>query len=293
MKLTTVAVEYVGTDKARTPIYSANRFKKLVGDMHCGKIKREHLELYIAQCRLQELSPATIRNSLKDIVLLVEHKTGTRLTHSKVKVPRPVPQPAPIDSIEATYEKSSPWLKAWMAVVFWTGQRFSDSLRFMANYKPGQYEKLQWVASKTDKVHTMPAPPFVVRHLNDAGDTPYLKVNDHSKWKVREALRMCCNAATVSVWLPQNLRQRCVTEWMSADSSAGKIVHGHGLSVLDHYVVHETLLDNAAPKVRVPDCFLTAEEKESRNSQREELIKLFDAKTKESQNVIMHVARSA
>lgn len=55
--------------------------------------------------------------------------------------------------------------------------------------------------------------------------------------------------------LPKHVRQRALTEWSRADAMAGRIIHGCGLGVLDHYVDPLSILENAQHRVRLPVSF--------------------------------------
>jgi len=51
---------------------------------------------------------------------------------------------------------------------------------------------------------------------------------------------------------PQNIRQASITEWSRSNATAGAIIHGCGLGVLAHYLDPLSVLESAAPRVRVP-----------------------------------------
>jgi hypothetical protein len=54
---------------------------------------------------------------------------------------------------------------------------------------------------------------------------------------------------------PKQIRQTSVTEWTRANATAGAIVHGSGLGVMAHYLDPLSVLESAAPRVRLPSCF--------------------------------------
>ncbi len=84
---------------------------------------------------------------------------------------------------------------------------------------------------------------------------PYKAATDHAQTIVRAEFERCCKLAKIDRLNPIQLRQRAVTEWTRANATAGKIVHGCGLGILNHYIEPLTVLESAASRVRLPQCF--------------------------------------
>ena len=90
---------------------------------------------------------------------------------------------------------------------------------------------------------------------------PVGQESNHLQRVLRSGLRIACDAAGVDPFTPHQLRQRSLTEWARANAMAGGIVHGSGLGVLNHYVDPMTVLESAAPSVRLPESFCSDDER--------------------------------
>ena len=84
---------------------------------------------------------------------------------------------------------------------------------------------------------------------------PWQRSTDFWRKTLRDAISHVCDRAGVARWTPKQLRQRSITEWTRANATAGQLIHGCGIGVLSHYLDPLSVLESAAPQVRLPACF--------------------------------------
>jgi hypothetical protein len=108
-------------------------------------------------------------------------------------------------------------------------------------------------ASKTTLVHRWPVPAWL-RNWMQPVNSPLLKNTLHFRKVLLFELAKACDAAGVPVVTPKQFRQLSITEWTSANATAGAIVHGSGLGVMAHYLDKIRVLESAMHKVKVPAC---------------------------------------
>jgi hypothetical protein len=114
---------------------------------------------------------------------------------------------------------------------------------------------LRLKADKTGVSHVWPIPEWLRAWLVLPGEHPLGGVSLHFTNKIRDGLTDLCLLAGVDRFTPQQLRQRSINEWTKANATAGQIVHGCGLGVMAHYLDPLSILESAAPRVRLPACF--------------------------------------
>lgn len=148
------------------------------------------------------------------------------------------------------------WLRQWLVLTCWTGLRLQDSIGLQITISQADLRSgaLRWKAGKTGHSHSWPLPTWMASHLQQI-ELPYNQPTAHYCRLLRDHLTYACQAARVPVFCPQQIRQRSITEWTRADGVAGQIVHGCGLGVMKHYVDLLSVLESAAPRVRLPACF--------------------------------------
>jgi len=246
----------------RSYAYAANRFVKACGPVNVEDLTTDLLEQYRSWCVAKNLRPATIEGSIRELIALHFAATGVRLNPgSKLRVPRPQPHPPSLDAISAVYSESPAWVRQYLAVGYWTCLRVADVLRLQASLS-GPRDVLRWTASKTGHSQAWPVPAWLQRHLVLSVVIPPGKPNHHLKRVLRRELRAAADRAGVDYFTAHQLRQRALTEWSRVNAMAGGIVHGSGLGVLGHYVDPLSVLESAAPTVRLPAAFASDEERE-------------------------------
>lgn len=240
----------------REPLYSANKYARLIGDHPVNQINSDKLQRFREAMVKAGLRPRTIESAISDIVTVVRHYTGKQVEVG-TRIRSAIPQPIPVerDVIDEIWKHSQPWLRAWMALSYWTGLRLTDGLNVLKDHKEKPLAPvLRWTASKTSKPHVFPIPDWL-RKIVSAGPYPLRTTADFARRQVRSGLHAACLAANVAIVIPKQFRQRAVTEWSVASAAAGAILHGSGLRVLSHYVDPLTVLESAAPRVRLPASF--------------------------------------
>lgn len=256
MSLDAQASAYVRTNGLRSMMIASNcrRFLRAIGDRTAEQVTAADLQQFRQTAMAAGLSHATIEKTVTDVATIVKAITGIVLeVGRRLRQSRPEPVPVPISDINATWQAATPWLRQWIVLTYWTGLRLGDSMGLQLAL-PISGDAIRWRAGKTDHCHVYPLPSWIVPHL-DPLPLPYNHPGGHSVKIMREHLWAACLAARVPYWNPQRLRQRSITEWTRANATAGQLIHGCGIGVLSHYLDPLSVLESAAPQVRLPACF--------------------------------------
>ncbi len=139
---------------ARTPVYSANRFARLIGDLKTEEITEKHLDQFVQKCRSEKLSEWTIKGGVKDIRTLIHAETGKLIKVPKLKSPQPDPRPVSLSSINSCWPHCEAWLKQWIALSYWTGLRLADVVRLQRS--DCSKSPIVIIANKTGHIHRIP-----------------------------------------------------------------------------------------------------------------------------------------
>lgn len=246
----------------RTPVYTANRFVRMIGNLRVAAITTNDLCDFRKAQQAAGMSPATIESSIGDIQTMVKAATGVVVNPGKrLKRNRPQPRGVSLAHIEATWPHLETWMQQWVVLTFWTCLRIADAVKLMHSLTDRAPDVLEWQASKTGHVHRWPVLPWVEKYLTRR-TVPWNQPNDHAWKSVREQLTRACIMAGVPRWTPKLLRQFALTQWMRTDAGAGQVIHGCGLhSVLKHYIDPLIILEDAAKRIKVPSFFLSEEDK--------------------------------
>lgn len=240
----------------REPLYSANRFARLVSDMPADTVTTAHLQQYRQSCHSNGLKPRTIESSVSDLIAIIHHATGVRLpAGQRLRLTRPEPHPVDASIINAIWPHCVAWLRDWIALTWWTAMRLTDGMDCAARLAGQSLPSvLRVVASKTQRAHAWPVPAWL-QTLWTGTAPPWHRSTDFWRKTLRDAISHVCDTAHAARWTPKQLRQRSITEWTRANATAGQLVHGCGIGVLSHYLDPLSVLEAAAPMVRVPACF--------------------------------------
>lgn len=253
MTLLETAEAHVNRHKlARTIVHSINRWLRYSGPAVASAITTESVQAFREASR--ELSAWTTEKTITDVMTIAK-LCGVLVDRGRrVRKPSPEPQPAPIETIDAIWPHLASWSRQLVAICYWTGLRLNDAL---GAHLTGDFsgDVFRWQAHKTGKAHLWPVPSWLRDLMSLRIQPPYRAANDHGQVIVRAEFDRCCRLAKVDRLCPIQLRQRAVTEWTRANATAGKIVHGCGLGILNHYIEPLSVLESAAPRVRLPKCF--------------------------------------
>ena len=258
MDIVEAAEQYIAINglKGRTPIHHCTRWVRMTGIVDARKVTAESIQSYRDTCQSHGYSPKSIEGSINDVVMIAATVTGVRVDVGKrLRIPRPVPKPTSRDDISRIYHDCPAWVRQWLALAYWTGLRLEDSLRLQRDISGKAQTVIRWQASKTGHQQSWPVPEWINRHLIMQVVIPPGKTYCHLQDNLRSSLTDACSKSAVPRILPKHIRQRSITAWKTADATAGSIIHGSGLGILDHYVDPLTILTAAAPKVKLPDCF--------------------------------------
>ncbi len=252
MNLVEFAANYVRERGiSRTPIYSANRFARLIGDVPVSSIDDASLLQFRNLCEAEGLSTWTIKCGLKDLRTLVR-AAGQDVRISKIRTPDPDPQPVPLGHIDAVWPFLKPWSQQWLALSFWTALRLSDVILLQSVIRPG--DRIEWEASKTKRRQRWPVPAWL-KPLMEPVHCPYGKCPHNNKVIVRAELDRVSTLAGIPRFLPSQVRDASLTEWCRADARVGEILHGCRLGVIGHYVDPCDIIAPVGHRVRLPTCF--------------------------------------
>lgn len=271
-------------DLRKTPVHGSSRFVRLTGQGDVDAISTDTLCHFRQSAKAAGLSPWTIEKTITDVMTLVHKATGKHLQPGRrLRRPRPQPAPAPIEAIEAIWIHAQQWLRQWLVLAYWTGLRLADSITLIESLTDKPRDILQHRAHKTGHLHCWPVPQWL-RPWTTSQDHQFPRCRVNAGKDVRTALWVACELAGVATLHPKQLRQRAVTEWGKANGMAGAILHGSGLRVLGHYVDPLSVLESAAPQVRLPACFGASSDTADRMS---EVYRRLD---QQGQELVLHTA---
>ncbi len=240
----------------REPLYSANRFARHMGDITADQVTTEHLNELRVRLLATKLATSTIESTIADVITVVTAVTGSMPQKGrKLIAPKVRPRPASTESIDAIWPHCSPSLRAFIALAYWSALRQSDAMTWLQWHKNRDVPPLiEHRASKTGKLHEIPMPSWLPPIVSE-GRYRFRSVSDYARKSIRREIAAACTAAGVTRWGPKNLRQASVTAWSQANAIAGRIIHGCGLGIMDHYIDPMSVLTSAMDRVRVPAAF--------------------------------------
>lgn len=202
----------------------------------------------------QGMAADTIEKTVTDVITVMTANGHQIDAGKRLRRKKPEPRPVPLSVLNAIWEHSPHWFRRWLVLTYWTGARCEDSLRVFLN-ATDKTEVIRLQADKTGSNHCWPAVEWLKPWLPIPASHPINGVSLHFTNVIRDGLTLLCEKAQVERITPQQLRQRSITEWSRANATAGAIVHGCGLGVLSHYLCPLQILESAAPRVRLPECF--------------------------------------
>jgi len=258
MDIIELANEYIAKNnlRGRTPVHHCSRWVRITGLESPAEVTTATIENYRRECVALKYSPRSIEGSITDVAMIVVKQTGRKVDiGQRLRVPRPSPVTAGTGSIEAIWPHVPSWVQQWLALNYWTCLRLTDSLKLLREIPVKIPDSLSWRASKTGHTHRWPVPDWLAGILAQQSIVPRGKAYCHLQDKLRSELEAACLAAEVSRILPNQVRKRGLSEWYRASSGAGRVIHGCGLGVLDHYIDPLTILEGVMHKVRLPECF--------------------------------------
>jgi len=255
MILTDAAETYChkrGTSRAL--VFNVTRFAKLVGDIAPGNVTEADLMRFVEAAKARKLSPSTIKGTVCAMRTLIRSHGGA-VTIPQVRVPPPEPKCFSPSALDRLWPHLSAWGRQHVALTFHCCFRLDDILRLQLSGIPADADVIRLQASKTQRVHSVPVTTWLRQWLGPVR-IPFISVNDWSQVMVRAELDRCCDLSNTHRILPSDIRKAGITAWGQANGMAGEIIHGCGLSgVMRHYVDKMSILESAAPRVRLPSCF--------------------------------------
>lgn len=257
MRLSEHAAAYVRANGLRAKVIVSNcrRFERVTGITDPEKISGPVLVAFRQASLAMALSHVTIEKTVTDVITIVKSVLGEIPEAGKrLRQPRPVPRPIPLSDFDAVFSAAaSQRLRRWMAIAYWTGLRISDTIEVYVSINE-PCDVLRHKASKTGLLHCWPVPSWL--HVWMPRVEPLTGYS--TAWfgeMLRDELAETCARAGVTIATPKQIRQASINAWTNANATAGAIVHGCGLGVMGHYIDPLSVLESAAPRVRLPECF--------------------------------------
>lgn len=258
--------------------YALNRWETATENPAVSSVRPADLYSVVQSC--SNRSPHTARAYLTWIKILLRHAAQIDLIESVPRFPKircrrrlkPTPTLEDLGRMYAvattagltwpTFEPPAVFWRRWLVVSYITGLRLAD---LMHNLKR-ECVRPEAVVLESQKSGKLLAVPRC--HLLDAnlGDAERVFPVSNSPHLIRRELRKLSEAATASVKVtPHGLRRLSITEWSAASESAGRIVHGCGVSgVMASYVNVLRPLERARPDLEIPAEFTATEDRQLR-----------------------------
>ncbi len=255
------------------------RWERLTGSPKLYEISQEHFWTFRQAALNEGLLPSSIEGSTKVAKIILRFAKDSGWIKSlpnfgkPLRVDSPPADPATLDEIEALYRiadhasrpasgdvSPADWWRTFLVLELWTGLRIGDML-FNLKWENVEADRIMFRANKTSRLHIFPRCPVVDAHLRlveDWHDTLVIgTIRQSTAQQVRDEMRFLCEEAGLRTITPHQLRDACVTNWLIAGESAGRIIHGAGLTIAErHYAGKLQLLTEASTRFRWPPSML-------------------------------------
>lgn len=269
----------------------------------------EAIEAYRSTALEKGYSPATIEPVVAAVRTIARHAGIELPVGQALTIPKPNPDVPRPDRVAAIYrsvrvaewpqqlpkDKRACWWRGFIVLACWTGLRLSDLRRL--DWSAVTPTAIVWRASKTRRHGrpslAIPIVPTVRRHLEmlrPLKTESVLGMTTCHRQLRRELRRMASHAGVPAV-LSQGFRRFAVHQWTTADSLAGKIVHGMSIGVMEHYLGVEDFLEKVAPSVQIPVEFLSSKEQLERANAEAQLVRCYRRAKAEDRRLIEDLIR--
>lgn len=264
---------------------------------------------------------AILRRAHRNGLLVSVPDPGDRL-----RIESPVPQVPPLEAMSAVYRfcdvarwpnysqrvrgdtgrSRGGWMRwhahdwtpqfwrVFLVTAFFTGLRLGD-LRQLRR-RDFNRDVLMVVAQKTGKHQSIPVHPVLRRHIDSvtwAKPDGLLFPIRAALHQFRRELHAICKAAGVEPVTPQRVRVLSANVWEEAWPTAGAAVLGHSIAkgASRFYLRPSLPLESALPRLKVPQAFMTDDEREHGQDRLRELQRLFERMPTDSQDLLLGMAR--
>lgn len=270
---------------ARTVVFNANRFAKLIRDCELSELCRDDLDRFVAVAGALGLTKSSIGGTIRVLRTLTRH-AGIEIEFPSVGTSKKPLNPPTIETIDAVWPYLEPWAKQHVVVSWYTAARLADVISMqIAGFDPTA-NALRWTASKTKIEHIAPLPDWVRQWLPTVA-LPFKVSNDWSQVIVRDELAKSCNLAGLAPILPREIRQAGYEAWAAVDGLACKVLHdGKVEGVMTHYISPMSILQNACPRLRPPSLMRG----ELQATAEQQLLDSFRRMDSEGQTIITSIA---
>nr|ADY57881.1 integrase family protein [Rubinisphaera brasiliensis DSM 5305] len=187
-------------------------------------------------------SPTTIENSIANVSQVLTKLGYAVEAGERLRIPPPEVSVVPLKDFDATLQQMPPYLRAICSLAYVTGLRINDIRKLDLG---AIRERLSVRASKTQKVHQFPIPPWCLRQLQAAGDVPR---DQHTLYRHQ---KKACKAAGVDYYTFHDLRVLSANTWNSLAMGLGPLILGNSLpgwsKATAHYLnAHDALFERIA-----------------------------------------------
>ena len=282
--------------------YSVNRWERAIGHLS-PDVEPADFQLFRQSMLSSGLSPHSIEQTVYDIKVLLTAAGKEVSTGKPLRKPRPspvVPDPLAIGKVFRVsdiaiwpLEDASVWWKGFLGIGLWTCLRLQDLLRI-------RWSDIQngWLTITPEKTRrhgvVQEIPVGRIQSLLDTLPQRKSRVLDCGKSmkQLRREMKRMCQFAGVAYFTPHDLRRAGLTMWSIANPEAARILHGCGKKdVMQHYLSPRKILEDTAPKVKLPDCMLPADLREQSEQQEEEMLAKFRNATPEQRELLIKLSR--
>jgi integrase len=300
-------------DKLRTNV---KRFALVTGQTKVDKID---LPLFRAKAVARGYSPWTIETTIADILAILRScpaelgiklpDVGKRLrtVHTNGIAPtldalgrmyaactEPL-YPNRWCQVRLSTEDCAAVVRAFLVACYIAGPRLGDVLHL--EWVQFAEDTVSFRASKTGKVQQIPLHPVLKRHLQAVprtGKRIFESIPWHSRHRLRRALVRLCTDAGVPKVTPQQIRRLAGTEYEKAHGGAGRLLLGHGwpTRATSFYIDELDVLREASRKLRLPQEWLTEQEREQWKLDESQLSTAYRRMSPEGREALIRVAMS-
>lgn len=297
--------EAIGIEQSsfRTERHRLNCWTKIVGSDALPT--DESIKRFKLDAKELGLAPKTINYIVKGVVRIsrsVGHFVAPGRMFRVTVICKPVPQLSAIGKLyqqaplirfpiklrtekkwhHVAEDERAEWMRCMLTLGVYTGFRLGDL--FGLTWSDVNEECITKRAHKTGKVHRIPMHPVVWDHLERLRpifnrDRVLALSPANGRYALAEMKRLCGIAGVTPHITFHALRRASITTWAKTSPEAGRIIHGTGLGVLQHYYDQFEILKAYSDRFPFPDAMVPEHCKKqpttSRQS-REEVLSVLD-----------------
>lgn len=197
--------------------------------------------------------------------------------------------------VKLTDEQRVALVRGLLVVSYTLGPRLWDLLHL--EWVQFGEDTVSYRAAKTGKLQEIPLHPVLKRHLMmmpRVGERLFGPIVWNSRHRLRRTLVQLSRDAGVPAVTPQQIRRLAGTEYEKAHGGAGRLLLGHGwpTRATSFYIDELDVLREASRKLRLPQEWLTPEEREQWKLEQQQLSDAYRRMSVEGKKALLQVALS-